>query len=439
MITTGVPAPLPTIKPPPQNCKGSYVDLLFVVDSSASIKKAGAGNWQKVISFIQQTVRSLEIGTDKNQIAIVNFATKATLVRSFAATQTIDAVETDISNINYDNGNTDTAAGLQMAHDQVFGKSGDRNTAADVVILITDGKPNKHINDAIPAAEKLHDRDIKVITIGVTDGINEMFLKGFSSPPQLEGETYFKSPDFDQVMDIITPMLAKICSPPKPPYPPVVCTKSKLDLTFIVDTSASIKRGDPENWTKLLDFLKKIVNAYEISDDANKIAIVSYSTKTTVVRDLSATQTREAILNDIANIPYDNANTNTAAGLRRTRQDVYAKAGDRPDGDNVVILFTDGKANRESSRTFSEAIALRSIPTKVIVVGITNAVRESEIRGISSHPQKRGHNYFMSADFDSLNKILSTLVTETCVTIAPQPTKETAPPVTTVEPAEGLF
>lgn len=64
--------------------------MIFVVDTSGSIKKSNPLNWNIMLSFMKQIVSVVDIG--KNQVAIVSYSEKVTLVRSFTATQTREAV-----------------------------------------------------------------------------------------------------------------------------------------------------------------------------------------------------------------------------------------------------------------------------------------------------------------------------------------------------------
>lgn len=67
----------------------------------------------------------------------------------------------------------------------------------------------------------------------------------------------------------------------------------------------------------------------------------------------------------IEKIDYIGKNTNTADGLRKIRTQVLGKAGDRPDARNVVVVITDGKANREQENTLTEAKKIKALGTEV--------------------------------------------------------------------------
>lgn len=52
---------------------------------------------------------------------------------------------------------------------------------------------------------------------------------------------------------------------------------------------------------------------------------------------------------------------------------------------------------------------------QVYVIGITNSIQISEVQGMSSPPQLENQNYFLAADFQALDSIVSSIVSQTCV------------------------
>ena len=50
--------------------------------------------------------------------------------------------------------------------------------------------------------------------------------------------------------------------------------KATADVAFLVDSSGSIGRA---RWPKMLDFLKKIISAFNVGPDGTHIAVIAYS------------------------------------------------------------------------------------------------------------------------------------------------------------------
>ena len=80
----------------------------------------------------------------------------------------------------------------------------------------------------------------------------------------------------------------------------------------------------------------------------------------------------------------------------------------------MLILLTDGVSNIDQSRTVPEALAAKNRGITIFAVGITNSVNQEEIRDISTNPQQLDSNYFLTADFNSLDGISETLIKSAC-------------------------
>lgn len=150
-----------------------------------------------------------------------------------------------------------------------------------------------------------------MIAIGITNDVDDSELKFLSSYPNKEGLNYYKSLDFRKLSETLNQMIEKVCGtkgptaptiiiPTVPPAPPE-CEKAKIDLCFIVDTSASIRKSNPadqsyDNWQTMVEFMKYVVNAIEISPDENRVAAVRFSETAYLEFDLASYTTKSDLL-----------------------------------------------------------------------------------------------------------------------------------------------
>ena len=105
-----------------------------------------------------------------------------------------------VKRLEYPGSDTFTAGGLQVAHTHMFTEhNGDRANASNVAILITAGVSTIDQNDTIPNAQDLHRDGIRVICIGIGDGISEDELSAISSPPHKKNKDYFIRSDFSSL------------------------------------------------------------------------------------------------------------------------------------------------------------------------------------------------------------------------------------------------
>ena len=166
-----------------------------------------------------------------------------------------------------------------------------------------------------------------------------------------------------------------------------------------------------------MQFLANLVQAFSIGPDATRVGAIIFSEQVILEFTLSQYDNSDAIVQAILTSPYLGQTTNTPEALRQTRLQCFNMAnGDRPNVPNLAIVVTDGvpfPPNRRSP-ALDEAKALRDTGAAVISIGITDAIDEDFLKGMSSAPQLLGQNYFTATDFGVLSEIQKTVVEGTC-------------------------
>ena len=189
---------------------------------------------------------------------------------------------------------------------------------------------------------------------------------------------------------------------------------------FVVDGSGSIRDANPanksyDNWVLLLDFIVDTVDKLNIGSDQVRVGIVKFSTEVKGVFPLNEYTNKEQLKEAIRGIEYMGGHTNTAAGIRRMHTTEFtASNGDRSDVQNIAIVITDGESTIDPDRTIPEAQTARNKGIKIFAVGITNNIKESELRDISSAPHVKDEDYFLATSFQSLQTVTDSLTAETC-------------------------
>ena len=198
-----------------------------------------------------------------------------------------------------------------------------------------------------------------------------------------------------------------------------------MDLCVVIDSSGSIRDsnppdGSPDNYQLQLEFMSSLIRAFDVGLDATRVGALIFSEDVIFEFPLSQYDDREAIVQAILASPYLGQTTNTPEALRQTRIQCFNPAnGDRPNVPNLAIVVTDGVPYPDDRRTpaLNEARALRDTGAAVISIGITNAIDENFLKGMSSAPQLEGQNYFTATDFSVLREIQRSVVEGTCETI----------------------
>ena len=187
-------------------------DLVFVIDSSASIEFAQAGNWDRLLKFVNDIVARRNIGTDATRVGVVRFSTEVVnsvyLNQYYNKSELMDA----ITNIRFKGRSTFTAGGIrEMRTVQFTAGHGDRPGARNIAIVITDGVSIIEPEQTVPEAEKAQQQGVKVYSIGVTDKVDVNEVRDISSPPHELNKNYFLATDFSNLDEIVQAIFDATC------------------------------------------------------------------------------------------------------------------------------------------------------------------------------------------------------------------------------------
>lgn len=229
--TGGTPSPPPTPTPtppgpptPPPPCKAK-IDVVIVLDGSASIVSS---DWQLALKFANQIVAGFAgtqgtgIGKDAVEIGVVQFSESAQTVIGLSADQS--AITSAVSSLRQMKLNTNTYNGLHLAK-QILDTQGRAGAKDKLVILITDGQQNQGA-PAKGVSDAMHQEGIQTFGIGVGRNIDEPELQSWCSVPL--SKYYFKVQGFSALEQILQKLVADAC--PHPPAPPAVAAARHLQV-----------------------------------------------------------------------------------------------------------------------------------------------------------------------------------------------------------------
>ncbi len=180
------------------------------------------------------------------------------------------------------------------------------------------------------------------------------------------------------------------------------CADDRADLTFLLDSSGSIRKSNPnnvtDNWEIIKDFVIRTIDSLDVRMDHTRVSVVYFGNEAEVLVDLDYLQnhTIASMKEKIRNLAYLDEKTNTSGALRLMRQAIFrSHKGDRPDIRNVGIIITDGQSNVDQNRTVIEAEAVKQQGIRMFAIGLTSDINEDELRSIASDPVD---NHFFTAD-----------------------------------------
>lgn len=120
-------------------CKKS-LDVGLIIDGSGSV---GRQNFGKALQFLSDLVGHLSVSPQGTHVGAVVYNSVATLKFNLAKAEyhSLSKLQDAIKDLDYPGGGTRTDLALQMAADSIFSSAGgDRADAANVLVILTDGK-----------------------------------------------------------------------------------------------------------------------------------------------------------------------------------------------------------------------------------------------------------------------------------------------------------
>lgn len=173
---------------------------------------------------------------------------------------------------------------------------------------------------------------------------------------------------------------------------------SLYDIVFIIDDSGSIPF---DQFNKGLSAVRLIIGHTTLG---SKVAAIKFSDKANLLFNfVSPDQAKTKLLN----VPQKGGMTNTQDALKMARNLFLnpAASGHRQNVRRLAVVVTDGNSNVQSHQTVPQAIQLKGIGTRVMVIAVGNygASGRKEMKDIASYPP--GENLFFVDDFNDMYQV----------------------------------
>lgn len=168
-------------------CRSRSLDLVFIIDSSRSVRR---GEFEKVKIFLANIVDTLEVGSDSTRVAVVNYA--STVKTEFLLKDYFSKLDLKkaISRIEPLATGTMTGLAIKTAANEAFTEqSGARprsRNISKVAIIVTDGRPQDQVEEVSAAARG---KGIEIYAVGV-DRADMRSLQLMASTP-LEDHIFY--------------------------------------------------------------------------------------------------------------------------------------------------------------------------------------------------------------------------------------------------------
>ena len=213
------------------------VDAVFLIDSSLSVRELcpmdvssrPADNWRLVLNFVSEVVGAMPVDRGAARVGIATFSTSVSDVDVIKLGQLNAAdMRRRIHGLPFLGGNTNTTGALKHARLELAGARAaaavDGTSRKQYVILLTDGANNVDA-DPVHVARLLKQDSVRLITVGISDYVDEAQLQEMASAPA--EYSYIYASDFSHLNLLVGLLLDRlICSNPPPAQRKAIITTS---------------------------------------------------------------------------------------------------------------------------------------------------------------------------------------------------------------------
>ncbi|XP_046568705.1 matrilin-2-like [Haliotis rubra] len=188
------------------------------------------------------------------------------------------------------------------------------------------------------------------------------------------------------------------------------CRQEKLDILLIEDVSSSIPEAQ---YMAMKDLEVELISYTLIRHNSINVALMTYSGKAEVNFYLNKNKNnKRGAIAAVNAQKQTGGSTFLADAISLAISDVFVeKNGDRPDAENIVILFTDGNSSKKSS--IRDPIGeLLSEATVIIVTPSSGVLDLSDISNVASAPDEE--NVLSLSDPLALDEIKKRTIYRKC-------------------------
>ena len=126
-----------------------------------------------------------------------------------------------------------------------------------------------------------------------------------------------------------------------------------------------------ENYDKMLDSIKSLIDKYDVGEDKTHFSIVTYAKKAEVRVSLDdpkyhSNEALKDLIDDMKKNDKLGSPTRTDVALKTVGEEVFvAENGDRPESPNIMIVFTDGNTHK-TSKPYDTVIPALEVRTCIL-------------------------------------------------------------------------
>ncbi|XP_054064134.1 collagen alpha-3(VI) chain isoform X6 [Rissa tridactyla] len=352
---------------PPVDVSGDEKDIVFLIDSSDSVRPDGLAH---IRDFISRIVQQLEVGPNKVRIGVVQFSNNVFPEFYLKTHKSKNAVLQAIRRLRLRGGSPLNAGkALDYVVKNYFIKSAGSRIEDGVPQHLVAILGDRSQDDVNRPANVITSTSIKPLGVGArnvdrgqlqvitNDPERVLVVRDFTGLPTLEK----KVQSILEELPIPTTETPGFLAPGG---------KKQADIVFLLDGSINLGR---DNFQEVLQFVYSVVDAIYRDGDSIQVGLAQYNSDVTDEFFLKDYSTKPEILDAINKVIYKGGRVaNTGAAIKHIQAKHFVKeAGSRIDQrvPQIAFIVTGGKSSDDGP---SASLEITQKGVKVFAVGVRN-------------------------------------------------------------------
>ncbi|NWY00126.1 CO6A6 protein, partial [Nothoprocta ornata] len=391
-------------------CKNLRADIVFLVDSSLSIRPA---EFQRVKKFTQSVVTGVEVGLDAVRFGLLQFSSDVREEFQLDRYSSTPALHRAIQEMQQMKGGTLTGKALSFAASYFDRDRGGRPELKQYLIVITDGESQEPVK--MPA-KAIRDKGIIIYAIDMLQANNSQLVEIAGTQDRVFLENNLEFLNKKILFEICSQENCKILTfffffffPLFPLMP--VCKRAEVaDIMFAVHVSSGITALQLKSVQRLLE---AVVNGSIVGADKVRFGALVYSSKQKVHFSLSSYFSKARIRGAIFNLKPLPGQPLTARALNFARQRFGVSYGGRASSHavtRILILITDEPTAPSDRANLPAALrALKEDGINLVAVGMSTASK-AEFQEVLGNKEQ----LLFVQSYDALESIQENLMQIVC-------------------------
>ncbi|NXN20433.1 VITRN protein, partial [Nycticryphes semicollaris] len=398
--------PLESISQGNLNCK---VDLSFLMDGSWSI---GKRRFQLQKQFLSNVAQALGIGSAGPLMGIVQYGDDPSTEFNLKTYANSKDLRNAIEKISQKGGLSNVGKALSFVNKNFFSDAnGNRGGAPNVVVVMVDGWPTDHVEEASRLARESGINIFFVTIEAAAESEKQKVIEpNFVDKAVCRTNGFYSInvPSWFGLHKVVQPLVKRVCDTDR-----LVCSKTCLnsaDIGFVIDGSSSVGTS---NFRTVLQFVANVSKEFEISETDTRIGAVQYTYEQRLEFSFDKYNTKQDVLSAIKRISYWSGGTSTGAAISYASEQLFSKS--KPNKRKIMILITDGRSYDDVR---VPAMAAHRNGVIAYSIGVAWAAQD-ELEAIATDPDKE-HSFFVD-EFDNLYRFVNQLIQNICTEFNSQP------------------